>query len=197
MAKNHSNKKRLINVDDILSDTSDSRKKDIDLDEIITGGSLTSECEIRCRVVPSNMDTKDPEETWFSSFGLPLMSAQEKESFTKKMKKNHDNYQKSMGEFTKYQMDDSTVIKTDITIDPFKPEKRNNKSLQGKAIKDIYDQQVAGPRARPKIIKKKTDTCTIYENESELNGGKIKGTNLCGFDGISDSYKSAAFGNEF
>ena len=37
----------------------------------------------------------------------------------------------------------------------------------------------------------------IYENESELNGGKIKDSNLCGFDGVTDGFKSADFGNEF
>lgn len=170
----------IIDVDTILSETS---RSDSDSGE---------ELSLRCKIVPSNVDTKDPEETWYSSFGLPLMSDGDKKAFVNKIKKNHKAYQKSLGEYSKYQTDDSTIIKTDVTIDPFKNEK-----LVGKAVKDIYDKQVAGPKAKPKKIKNKSDACTIYEDESELNGGSFEGTCLHGFDEGSDDYKSAAFGNAF
>ena len=179
-------RKLKIDVDSILR-SDDRSSPEIDLDGIILRKN---------KVMPSNLDIKDPEETWYSSFGLPLMSKAEKQDFCEKMKENHKNYEKSLGEFTKYQTDSSTIIKTDITIDPFKPEKRNNK-LKGKAIKDIYDKQVAGPKAKPKRIKHRTATSTIYEDESELNGGTISGTNLHGFDGVNDGFKQASFGNEF
>ncbi len=112
------------------------------------------------------------------------------------MQNNHKDFQRSLGQFTQYQMDNRTLLKTDTTIDPFKPEKQS-KSLKGRTVKEIYDQQVAGPKAKPKKIKSRTGTSIIYEDEAEMNGGTIKGTNLCGFDGINDGFKTAAFGNEF
>jgi len=93
-------------------------------------------------------------------------------------------------------MDRSTIIQTETTINPFRPDHRS-KSLRGRAVKDIYDEQVAGPKAKPKRVKKRTQTGVVYENESELNGGIISGTKMYGFDGINDSHKTAAFGNEF
>ena len=148
------------------------------------------------KILPVNLEEENPNDTWDSSFGLPLMTDNAKQKFAAKMHQNHKLYQKSLSQFNKYQLDNSTLIKTDITIDPFKPEK-NSKNLKGKTIGQIYDEQVAGPKAIPKKIKTRTPTSIIYENESEMNGGRIKGTNLCGFDGISGSYKTAAFGNEF
>ena len=140
-------------------------------------------------------DENNAEQVWYNSFSTPLMDPDDKKKFYAKIQKSYKNYEKSFGEFIQYQMDNDTLIKTDITIDPFKPEKRNN--CDGKAIKDIYDEMVAPPKAKPKKIKKKTDRCIIYDDESELNGGNIRGTNLSGFDGVNDGYKSAAFGNEF
>src|SRR5277367_150470 len=110
------------------------------------------------------------------------------------MQQNHKKYEKSVSEFAKYQTDRSTLIQTDTTINPFKPDHRSDQ-LKGKTVKEIYDTQVAGPRAKPKKIKKKTTNGTTYVDESELNGGAISGTeNLHGFDGIGDSHKTAAFG---
>lgn len=148
------------------------------------------------KILPGNFEEDNPNDSWDSSFGMPLMTDAAKQKFASKMHQNHKLYQKSLGQFNKYQLDNSTLIKTDVTIDPFKPEK-NSKNLKGKTIGQIYDEQVAGPKAIPKKIKTRTPTSIIYENESEMNGGLLKGTNLCGFDGISGSYKTAAFGNEF
>jgi len=157
--------------------------------------SDTEDYESTNKIYPSNLDQTDPEALWDASFGLPLMDKNEKKKFINKMQKNHKEYGKSLGQFVKYQMDDSTLIKTDITIDPFKCE--TQKPLMGNTIKEIYDRQVEGPKAKPKRIKTKTAACTIYEDESELNGGIIKGSDLYGFDGINNGYKTAAFGNEF
>lgn len=178
------NSNKPIDVDSIMG-------KEIDLDEVLSDNK-----QFTSKVMPANLDITDPEQSWYNNFGSPLIGADEKKKFYAKMQKNYKNYEKAMGEFTKYQTDNSTIIKTDVTIDPFKPENRNNK-LKGKAIKDIYDEQVAGPKAKPKKIKHQTDTNVIYDNESELNGGLISGSNLCAFDNISDDYKAAAFGNEF
>lgn len=136
-----------------------------------------------------------PEEVWDASFGLPLMSKEEKHKYIKQMHKNHRKYQKSFGKFTQYQTDNNTLIQTDTTINPFK-EAKGSKSLKGNTVREIYDKQVAGPIAKPKKIKSKSDNKTFYEDEMEMNGGKIKGTNMCGFDN-SNEFRSAAFGNEF
>lgn len=148
-------------------------------------------------VIPYNKaidNANDPESLWDSTFGLPLMNDKDKKKFASKMHRNHQNYQKSFNKFTKYQLDNETLIKNDLTIDPFKTDKPEYKN---KSIKDIYDQKVAGPKTKPKKIKRCTPNTIVYEDEVEMNGGNIKGTNLHGFDGITDSYKSAAFGNEF
>lgn len=140
-------------------------------------------------------DTKNTD-TWDSSFGLPLMNPDEKKRFFEKMQQNHKKFGQSMDEFTAYKTDRSTIIKTETTIDPFKPDHRSE-FLQGKPISDIYDSQVSTIKAKPKNVKKKTSNQIIYEEESELNGGHINGTSLYGFDGVVDDYKTAAFGNEF
>lgn len=144
-------------------------------------------------IKPSNLEHS--EQAWDAGFGLPLMDSKDKSRFVNKMRDNHDQYQQSMGDMTKYQMDRSTVIQTDTTIDPFK----NTGGYDGLTVKDIYDRQTAGPRAKPKVISRRTAPpgLTIYSSESELNGGKLKGSNLSGFDGAVDEYQSAAFGNGF
>ena len=151
----------------------------------------------KTKIIPSNLDQTDPTDTWDSSFGLPLMSAGEKRDYFYKMQENHKKLEKSMGEFTDYQMDRSTVIKTDTSIDPFKPS-HHSASLENQTIQDIYDSKVSVYKAKPKKILKKTKSETTYKHESELNGGNINGTKgLHGFDGIGDSFKAASFGNEF
>lgn len=189
------------------SSTSDKKYVDKLVSDIISDNKVGQEddnksfveIDLENNVVPSGISDPyhNPEDTWDASFGLPLMSKDEKNKYFSKMQKNHKEYGKSMSEFTKYQTDNSTLIKTDITIDPFKPEHKSA-TLKGKTIKEIYDEQVAGPKAVPKKIKKKTPSKTIYENESEMNGGEISGTDgLHGFDGVTGSHKSASFGNEF
>lgn len=188
-----------IDVDSIFdsitsSDTCSLGKLDIEIDN--NKKDDYSIIEEHTNISSGNHEKTEPEEMWDANFGLPLMNQDEKKKYIEKMKKNHKEYEKSLGQFTKYQMDNSTLIKTDITIDPFKPGHKSS-SLKGKTVREIYDQQVAGPKPIPKKIKAKTANNIIYEDESELNGGVIKGTNLRGFDGINNGYKSAAFGNEF
>ncbi|XWV24829.1 hypothetical protein QJ856_gp0954 [Tupanvirus deep ocean] len=187
-----------IDVDSIFSSglSSDSNQEEIDLVDDNSVSSVSSSPMAMQTICPSNLDQTDPEAMWDASFGLPLMTKEDKKKFITKMQKNHKDFQKSLGQFTQYQMDDSTIIKNDTTIDPFKSDHRS-KSLKGRTVKEIYDEQVAGPKAKPKRIKAQTSTTTIYEDETEINGGKIKGTNLHAFDGINDGFKTAAFGNEF
>jgi hypothetical protein len=147
----------------------------------------------------NNLYSHDPiseTELWDTNFGLPLMNKDEKKKFISKMQKNHQDYQKSLGKFSQYQMDNDTVIKTDTTINPFKSDERGN-SLKGRTVKEIYDQQVRAPKAKSKKIKQRSDSEIEYENEVEMNGGKIKGTDMCGFDSTLNDFHSAAFGNEF
>lgn len=127
----------------------------------------------------------EPEELWDANFGLPLMDKNEKQKYIKEMHKNHKEYQKSLGKFTQYQTDDNTLIQTDTTINPFKPTKCNQ-SLKGLTVREIYDKQVAGPITKSKKIKSRSDNKITYENEIEMNGGKIKGTNMCAFDNSNE-----------
>jgi hypothetical protein len=175
----------------VLSSSANNSSEENQIDLISNNSTSCSSIE---KFSENNFN--DREASWDTNFGLPLMSKEEKKKFVSKMQKNHKDYQKSLGKFVKYQTDDNTVIKTDITIDPFKPEK-SKESFKGKLIRDIYDEQVVGPKAKNKKIKFRTPESIVYEHETEMNGGKIKGTNLCGFDGIKNDFKSAAFDSEF
>lgn len=183
-----------------VSDTSDidssSDFEEINIDKILSETKPRPIINLETKITPSNLEVNIDDTTWDSSFGLPLMSQMEKSDYFAKMMDNHKKYDKSMGEFYEYLTDQSTVIKTDTTIDPFKPSVRSS-NLKGKAISDIYDEQVAGPQAKPKKIKFKNEMGTTYVDESDMNGGKISGTNLFGFTGYADNNKSAMFGNEF
>lgn len=212
---NESKKKSKIDVDSICSlyspnnsDSSNSQSNNSDSNSYNQEMSNLSESSNRgsdqksetpiapnTAVLPSNLEQIDPKEIWNSNFGLPLIDQNEKEKYMSQMKKNHENYVKSMGQFTQHVMDDKTVIKTDTSIHPF--DEADKQVFKGKKIKDIYDDQTSGPKAKPKKIKYKTPSSIIYENEVDINGGYIKGTNLHGYDGINDGYKLASFGNEF
>lgn len=141
-------------------------------------------------VQPANLS--ESENTWDSTFGLPLMDSSNKTRLINKLRKNHDNYQKSIGQIAEYQTDRSTVIQTDVTIDPFK-----SNSYDGLTVKEIYDKQTEGPRAVPKKISSTIDNLTIYSSESELNGGKLQKSNLGCFNDNQGSYQSAFFSDGF
>lgn len=143
-----------------------------------------------------DIDQNNVEDTWDTSFGLPLMNPLEKKKFFQKMQQNHKKFGQSMSEFMDYKTDRSTIIKTETTIDPFKPDHRSE-FLKGKPISDIYDSQVSTIKAKPKNVKRSNKNSVEYEDESELNGGKLSGSNLLGFDGVSGDFKTAAFGNAF
>lgn len=145
-------------------------------------------------ILPSNLDSSNDDETWDSGFGVPLATDVQKQLHANELINDHKKYSKSLGKFNQYLTDNSTIIKTDITIDPFKPEEKS-KTLD-KTIREIYDEQVAGPKAIPKKIKKITKNSIVYEDDSEMTGGNVMGTNLVGFDGGS-GYQSADFGNGF
>jgi hypothetical protein len=170
--------------------------EEINIDRILSENKPKPVINLETKIIPSNLETNDSGDTWDSSFGLPLMSQRERADYFVKMMDNHKKFDTSMGEFYDYLTDQSTVIKTDTTIDPFKPSIRSG-NLKGKAVSDIYDEQVAGPQAKPKKIKFKNEMGTTYMDESEMNGGKISGTNLFGFNGYIEQCKPASFGNEF
>ncbi|MEM0354038.1 MAG: hypothetical protein QXW79_00515 [Thermoplasmata archaeon] len=136
------------------------------------------------------------EQSWYFILGTPLISADEKKKYYAKIQKNFRNYEESLGKFIKYQTDNNTIIKMDTKIDPLEASKSQN-NLGGKPVKDIYDALVDGPKFKPKYILGKTDSNIIYENESELNGAKLKGSNLYGYNKTNFSFRSAKFDNDF
>lgn len=130
------------------------------------------------------------------NYSQPLVNENTKKEYYAKLQKNYKDYEKSIGEFVKYQTDDSLIIKTDTYINPFKPESRSN-DYKGKAIKDIYDSMVAGPRAKPKKIKKITTNEVLYEDESELNSGRLQGCGIRSYDNMPNAYQQATFNHDF
>lgn len=203
-----------INVDDILSLQKNENyiygKSDPELDKVKNKLSemqnkganrlqtvSISDNSINSMPLASNLDQSSPGDRWDANFGVPLYTQAEQKKFVEKMQRNMENYAKSLGEMVQYQTDKNTIIQTDTTIDPFKPPVTQRGVYQGRTVKEIYDEQVAGPRAIPKRIKQKTPTTLVYEDESEMNGGIIKGSKLHGFDGIKDGFQSAAFGDGF
>lgn len=184
-----------LDVDDILSEIYSEENSDSDL----RSQSRSNSKPIRkpLEIKPANDDLDDEEESWDSAFGMPLMEEYEKKKYIANLNKSNASYGKSLGEFAQHQLDDSTLIKTDTTIDRFKPPSTQKSRFGGKTIGDIYDEQTAGPIARPKRIKSRTADMTTYENESELNGGLIKGSNLLGFEAGGSSHQMADFGDQF
>lgn len=150
-------------------------------------------------IIESNLDLSTVGDTWDASFGMPLMSQKEQADYFAKMMNNFSKYKEAVGEFYEYVTDQKAVLKTDTTIDPFQPSKtpEKYKSLKGKTVGEIYDEQVSGPHAKSKEIRKVTKTETFYEDESDMNGGIIPGTKLFGFDGSSSNKMPASFGNGF
>ena len=144
--------------------------------------------------IDSILSSEPPAPT--QSYGQPLVDANIKKAYYAKLQENYKNYEKSIGEFVKYQTDDSLIIKTDTYIDPFKPESRSN-NYKGKAIKDIYDNMVAGPKAKPRKIKKITTNEVVYEDESELNGGRLRGCVVRSYDNMPNAYQQATFSHDF
>lgn len=140
-------------------------------------------------VNPCNDSESD--DRWDKDIGNPLMTDRNKKRQLKKIEKEHDNFQKALGKFIKHQTDPNIIIKTDVTIDP----NRGNNFQSGRLIKDIYDEKVQGPKAKPKKIKKITDASIVYSDENEMNNGKIKGMTYTASKACSN--KLANFGNEF
>lgn len=117
----------------------------------------------------------DAETIWDSSFGQPLIKESEKKKFAEKIKRNHKKFEKALGCFTEYQTDNNVIVKTDITIDPFKS--------KGRYIKDIYDDSI-----KQLIPKSKRSSNMIEPNDPMAHDESIMGNSY---------YKSASFGDEF
>lgn len=146
-------------------------------------------------VSPTNQDPWNPDEqqtVWDASFGVPLMSSKEKQKFANEMQDEYKKYEKSLGKFTRYRTDKNTIIPNE-----FDKANLDSKSLHGKTIKNIYDKYTAGPKAKSKTILKSTPNVLIYDDESEMNGGNIKGTKLHAYDNMNECYQSSSFGNQF
>lgn len=223
-AKHKKNRKKVRFDDNVTYYTYDknyiNKKSDnvkhsqIDMDKLFTSPQYSNELtnsdhdtytDVRDDILsndvrPANLDTillqeENSETTWDSTFGLPLMTQNEKQKHIDKIHKNYKDYEKSLGKFVKYQTDDSMLINVNTNINPFDPNKAD--TIKGKTIKKIYDSYVEGPKAKPKQIKYQSDTSLIYKDESELNGGKLLGTKLSAFDKDGNDFKSANFSNEF
>jgi uncharacterized protein YxeA len=207
---NKNNKKKVTFDDDVKYHYYDSRepigdKIDIDailgkqkavLPGVLKNVDVPEEKDQANIVRPINLEQEHADDTWDANFGLPLITKKESHCHFDKMQKSNRKYEQSMSEFTEYQVDRSSIVEPEFKIDPFKPSTKSG-NLKNQKIKDIYDMQVALPKAAPKKIKKVTSDLVVYENDSENNGGPIQGTNLHGFDSQSSIFGNAAFGNEF
>lgn len=161
-----------IALDNILSNHSENSE---DLEDSEDSDSIT---ESNPR--PHNASSDSP--SWDTAFKFPLTSDIDRKKYIKKIHSDHKKYLNSMGKFSSYLTDNSTLIKTDVTITPF--------DTKNKTIKEIYDQQTCGPTPIKKKILSKNGYLTTYEDEPEINGGKIKGLNVYGYDGNNNSYGS-------
>ena len=117
----------------------------------------------------------------FDNFGLPLISKEENELYTKKIHDSHKQYQKSFGDFTKYQTDHSAIIENDL----MKPELTKS-YLKGKTAQEVYDEQVAGPKVKKKKVVKQDTHSTIYEGNNPMASA---------YD--INCFKTAEFSDEF
>lgn len=167
----------------------------IDMDKILY---TESDKEIKPIIKKFNIQASnvslDLPDQWDSNFGLPLVDKDERKVHFDRVQKSNKNYAESISDFVEYQVDSQSIVEPEFKIDPFKP---NKKSLSGMAIRDIYDKQVEGPRAKPKQIKKETPSMIYYEDEVANNGGIIEGTNLRGYGSYDETFMSSAFSNQF
>lgn len=139
----------------------------------------------------------DPSYGWDFSFGVPLMSKEEKQDYVKRMQQNHDKLKRAMDDFDDFQYNTDDIIMPDNTLDPFRPDHRSDR-LNNMTIQEIYDEMTATVKVKPKKILKTTKYGTTYANEKDINGGIIDGTDhLKAFDGISETQKTALFSDEF
>jgi hypothetical protein len=143
-------------------------------------------------VSPINAEQVD--KGWDANFGVPLATSKETAKHINKIKKEHEDYQKSLGKFTRHQTDNDILIKSDVTIDPFDP--KNKSRVVNKTVQEIYDDCTKAPQAKPKRVLKTTPLSVVYENESEMNGGRIRGTRLSGYDKLNKQ-QIADFGDAF
>jgi len=187
----HHTKKSRIDIDDILYRSSEEAPQ-----SRVVSIEPEKEDDYKINTVfPSNLE-QDTDEAWDVNFGSPLVNKNERKTHFDRMQKNNKNYFNSISDFSEYQTDRSSLVEPEFKIDPFKPD-RDSKQLSGQRIRDIYDAQVVNPSAKPKQIKTRTDNLTTYVDDDVSNGGMIPGTNLCGYDGMDNVFKSSAFGNEF
>ncbi len=140
-------------------------------------------------IYPANLTKNN--NNWDTNFDNQIIDKNEMSKYFEKIKKDNKKIIKAISDFKEYQDDRSNVIEKDAP-DPFKHVHHS----QGRAIKDIYDEQVSNPKPVPKKIKTKTKNEIIYDNEDVMNGGKIKGTSLSGYN-LDNSYKDAKFHNDF
>lgn len=91
-----------------------------------------------------NSSDDESDESWDANFGVALITSEEKKCHFDKIQKEHEIFEDSLDSFTEYQHDESNVIK------PVKIANLKSQSLIGKSIKDIYDTQVAAPKAAPR-----------------------------------------------
>lgn len=170
------------------------------IDRVLKENEFSPKINLAGNIIPSNFDIIDPNQKWDSSFGLPLMEKKEQAAYFAAMMNNYSKFTDTLDRFGQYVTDQSTIIKTETTIDPFKPSTKSCQ-LDKKTVQEIYDKQVQGPQIVQKKIKSRTLDGIIYDNESELNGGKMSGTDVVGASGIGknfgDTWESASFGNGF
>jgi hypothetical protein len=127
------------NLDVINKTTSNKNIQSTDENTSLSISSILSD-SVHPDVKPHNIEKS--EHAWDSQFGLPLMSRNEKDKYISKVKNNYRRYEKSLGQFMNYQMDNDTIIKKDCTVNP----KEFWTQYKGDTISNIYDRQVTDKR---------------------------------------------------
>lgn len=137
------------------------------------------------------LDTLDPQDTLApvsTGFGK-LVSDSDRRKYVKRLKNNFVDYEKSLGEFYKHQMDEKSKYQDEFDINQFPDEKQ----MKGRTVNDIYDTQTKRNR-RLGILK---PTKKSIDNESELNGGPLRGSKMHGYNDDGSGHGTADFGDDF
>ena len=161
-----------------------------------TRADIEARIPIGIEAAPKHLIEPSATDTWDSSFGIPLMDPEEKRMFAQRMQANMNKYTHAVDKFAEFRDNRDNVEKAQTTLDPFVTDHRSS-SLIGKTIKEIYDEQTAGPRPKPKEVLDRTRTNTYYKDENSMNGAYLEGTRLTGFDGLGDMWQTSQFSNGF
>lgn len=115
---------------------------------------------------------------WSDAYDTKMINEENNNKFLKKIKQSHSNYTASYDKYYNYQADMEIVQPENELLNDIN--ERDFTKLKKKKIKDVFDEATKkiSPKTKRPIGRVGTDknSVTVYENESEMNGGPIKGT---------------------